>query len=252
MLTVAEEVWASARMSRLFLVRHGQASFLTEDYDRLSDLGEKQSHLLGEWFAKHNISFDHAFTGPRKRQRDTGAIARKALLAAGLDHPECEEIDDLDECHTDMHFDRFLPELKEQFPHLVALEEAFVNAEDHSRKRKTFQHLFDGIMRLYIHEKFTIDGLETWSDFMNRVARAMHYMTADKPNGVNVIAYTSGGTIAAANHHVIKTAPDPTLEFMWQGRNAGVTEYMFSGTRMSLVAFNGIPHLDDASLWTHR
>ena len=239
-------------MSRLFLVRHGQASFLTDDYDRLSDLGREQSKLLGEWFVRHGMSFDYAFTGPRKRQRDTGEIAGEVMRAAGLNHPECEKIDALDECQTDMHFESYLPDLKKQFTHLADLEQKFLEAQDNGRKRKSFQHLYDAIMRLYIHEKFTCDGLETWADFMKRVAQAMKHMTEEKPNGVNVIAYTSGGTIAAANHYVLKTDPDITLEFMWQGRNAGVTEYMFSGDRMSLVSFNGIPHLHEASLWTHR
>ena len=34
-------------MGVLYLIRHGQASFGTDDYDRLSDLGHEQSRLAG-------------------------------------------------------------------------------------------------------------------------------------------------------------------------------------------------------------
>lgn len=239
-------------MSRLFLVRHGQASFLTDDYDRLSETGREQSRLLGEWFAAQGISFDYAYTGPRVRQRDTGDIVRETLASKGLAHPECEEIPALDECQTDMHIDRYVPTLRDEYEHLVELEQAFLAAEDFGAKRKTFQHLYDAVMRLYIHEKFRLDGLETWGEFLARVAEAMRYMIENAASGTNVVAYTSGGTIAAANHFVIETPPDPTLEFMWQGRNTGITEYMFSRGRISLVSFNSVPHLQDRALWTHR
>jgi broad specificity phosphatase PhoE len=38
-------------MGNLYLVRHGQASFGAADYDQLSELGQRQSVRLGEYFA---------------------------------------------------------------------------------------------------------------------------------------------------------------------------------------------------------
>ena len=35
----------------MLLVRHGQASWFEENYDRLSSVGEAQSRLLGELWA---------------------------------------------------------------------------------------------------------------------------------------------------------------------------------------------------------
>lgn len=48
-------------MAELYLVRHGQASFGTENYDRLSALGEQQGVWLGEYFARQDIVFDRVF-----------------------------------------------------------------------------------------------------------------------------------------------------------------------------------------------
>ena len=61
-------------MGKLTIVRHGQAAFMTEDYDRLSPLGEEQSLALGRYWARHGVKFTHAFTGPRKRHREIIAL----------------------------------------------------------------------------------------------------------------------------------------------------------------------------------
>ena len=58
-------------MAEIYLVRHGQASFNSDNYDRLSDLGRQQSELLGHYFADRNISFDQIFTGTQLRHSQT-------------------------------------------------------------------------------------------------------------------------------------------------------------------------------------
>jgi len=60
-------------MGRLLLIRYAQASFLSQNYDKLSDLGEKQALLLGKYWARRNIAFDRAFSGPGARYKDTAA-----------------------------------------------------------------------------------------------------------------------------------------------------------------------------------
>ena len=77
-------------MALLFLVRHGQASFGSSDYDRLSDLGRQQSRWLGEYFAGRGVHFKRVVAGSLKRQQDTasevlagmgdGAIALRSSL----------------------------------------------------------------------------------------------------------------------------------------------------------------------------
>ena len=57
-------------MANLFLVRHGQASFGADDYDRLSPTGHEQSRLLGEYLAwflwRRTFSEDRAATTARQ------------------------------------------------------------------------------------------------------------------------------------------------------------------------------------------
>ena len=58
-------------MSVLYLVRHGQASFGTDDYDRLSDLGKEQSRITGRFLAAQGIEPDRIVHGEMLRQRQT-------------------------------------------------------------------------------------------------------------------------------------------------------------------------------------
>jgi len=58
-------------MGTLYLVRHGQASFGADDYDQLSELGERQSVRLGEYFAERAIHFDGLIAGTLRRHKQT-------------------------------------------------------------------------------------------------------------------------------------------------------------------------------------
>src|SRR4051812_36197963 len=100
-------------MSRLFLVRHGQASFLERNYDKLSSKGEAQSRMLGEYWAGLKLRFDRVYSGPRVRQRETARLAAEACKAAGLDWPEPVVLRQFDEFQAETVMERCLPELVE-------------------------------------------------------------------------------------------------------------------------------------------
>ena len=72
-------------MGVVLLVRHGQASLGTADYDVLSDLGREQARLAGRRVAGTNLRVDRVVTGRLKRQLDT---ASELLGAAGTDVPQ--------------------------------------------------------------------------------------------------------------------------------------------------------------------
>ena len=58
-------------MGVLYLVRHGQASFGTDDYDRLSDLGKQQARITGAHLASQGITPTRIIHGGLLRQRQT-------------------------------------------------------------------------------------------------------------------------------------------------------------------------------------
>ena len=73
-------------MSRIYLVRHGQAG--TRDaYDSLSERGREQSRFLGQYLAAQNISFAAAYTGAMLRQQQTAEELSRGYAQAGGPFP---------------------------------------------------------------------------------------------------------------------------------------------------------------------
>ena len=70
-------------MSQILLVRHGQASWGAADYDVLSELGERQSFVLGEALAVRGVRPDLLVRGSMRRHRQT---TEQALAGAGWPH----------------------------------------------------------------------------------------------------------------------------------------------------------------------
>ena len=58
-------------MGVVLLVRHGQASFGTDDYDVLSETGWEQARLLGAWLAGRGVTPDVVVRGGMRRHRET-------------------------------------------------------------------------------------------------------------------------------------------------------------------------------------
>ena len=67
-------------MIEIWFIRHGQASFGADDYDRLSPTGIRQSELLGEYLAAAGGRFDRVWSGTMKRQKDTAVYALGGTL----------------------------------------------------------------------------------------------------------------------------------------------------------------------------
>ncbi|MGF6415017.1 histidine phosphatase family protein [Paraburkholderia sp. 32] len=66
-------------MAELHLIRHGQASFGAENYDRLSDIGTRQARWLGEYFADSKLCFDRVVIGTMRRHRQTADAILEGL-----------------------------------------------------------------------------------------------------------------------------------------------------------------------------
>ena len=59
-------------MASLYLIRHGQASFGSANYDQLSPLGQRQADVSGQFFADVGLHFAEAASGDLSRQREAG------------------------------------------------------------------------------------------------------------------------------------------------------------------------------------
>src|SRR5689334_23039833 len=123
-------------MGTLIIVRHGQASFHEEDYDKLSPLGEEQARRLGKYWAEHGVAIDRAFSGPLLRQRHSAQLAREEYEKAGGSFPEIVIDDALAEMPAERLAKRFMPQLCADDAECLALVQEYMASEDKKEKER--------------------------------------------------------------------------------------------------------------------
>ncbi len=102
-------------MSIVYLVRHGQAG-TRDSYDSLSELGLRQSRLLGEYFLSQGIEFAAAYSGAMLRQQQTAAEVSTAYTEAGVPFPGIIIDDDWNEFDLAQVYRQIGPLLCEEDP----------------------------------------------------------------------------------------------------------------------------------------
>jgi broad specificity phosphatase PhoE len=239
-------------MALLTLVRHGQASYLADNYDKLSPLGERQAHRLGEYWVRTDVTFDQVYYGPAERQIRTGEFVAAAFRAAGVAWPEPVPLPEAEE-YTGIEVMRtFLPSLMETHEDIRELEAQFRAAGDHGAASRIYDRLFQRITRMWVAGELDSPEVESWQKFCDRVAAGINKIRATAASNNRIALFTSGGVIAATGRAALDLTPEKTLELSWSSRNASFSEFLFSGERFSFSSFNNVPHLEDPALITYR
>ena len=239
-------------MSRLFLIRHGQASFLEENYDKLSVLGERQARLLGEYWAQQRVAVDHVYSGPRTRQMETAAIVAGICRKAGLPWPEVQVMEEFDEYDGEWVMESSLEGLAEKNPEIRKMQQVFLSAASVAEKHKSFQRLFEVVIGKWVAGEVQVKDVESWPEFTARVQRGLSLIANGSGGGRNVAVFSSGGPIGVTMQRALGLSPEHTLKVAWMARNCSYSEFLFSGDRFTLSSFNALPHLSDSSLLTYR
>jgi broad specificity phosphatase PhoE len=235
-------------MGRLFLIRHGQACFLEGNYDRLSERGGQQARLLGAYWAQRKVLFDRVCTGPCLRQKDTARFMSDAYRKAGLEFPEPLVLPEFDEYQGETVLERSLPGLLEIDTTVRDLHTAFQSSTGASGRRVTFQKLFEIVIRKWVEGAVFLPSVETWSKFCSRVNLGLAKFLDAGGRGERVAIVTSNSPIAVAMQRALNLSPQHTLQVSWMSRNSSWSEFLYSGDRFTLSAFNTHPHLNDSAM----
>jgi broad specificity phosphatase PhoE len=239
-------------MSTLALVRHGQASFFAENYDQLYPLGEQQTRLLGDYWVRRGMRFDEVYTGPRVRQIETAALAGEAFAKAGLDWPEPQFVNELDEHQVDRLIKAAMSEIVAESPNVAGLHADYRAAQTPADKHRTFQLKFEQVVMLWVAGKVNAPGIETWQEFSRRVRDGMKRMLQGNGRGRSIAAFSSVGAITVCLQVALDCGDRTALDLGWRLRNCSITEFVFTKDRLTLEGFNAFPHLEEPALWTYR
>lgn len=216
-------------MGTLYLVRHGQASFGADDYDQLSELGQKQSVQLGRHWAERGLRFDAVISGTLRRHQQTwegiaegAGLKLQALAWPGLNEYDSEAV------------------IRAIHPH--PLERARSAEEAPELYRHHFRLLRDGLTQ-WMAGTVSPRGMPSYTEFVNGITGALDHVRASH-HGQNVLLVSSGGPISTAVGRVLGLSPEATIELNLRIRNSAVTEFQFNPKRHTLLTYNTLPHLN--------
>jgi broad specificity phosphatase PhoE len=219
-------------MGNLYLVRHGQASFGADNYDKLSELGHRQCVRLGEYFGHKGLRFDAALVGTLQRQVESLAGIAKGMQwqAEPLSWPGLNEYDSK-AVVTAVHPE---PLPKPTTPEMV---------------RHHFRLLREGLAQ-WMAGNAQPEGMPSYADWLAGITGALDHVRQNL-HGKNVLVVSSGGPISTAVGQVLGMSAEATIELNLRIRNSSVTELAFTPKRHMLVTYNTLPHLDhpDQASW---
>jgi broad specificity phosphatase PhoE len=207
----------------LLLVRHGQASWATEDYDRLSDLGDRQSALLGAALAARGVEPDLLLSGSMRRHRQT---ADAAVVGAGWGGEVLE----------DAGWD--------EFDHLGTLDGTVLfehlDGEPHAERVRRF----NGSIDRWASGEHDTDYRESFPAFRARVEEAAERTLQRLGPSETAVVFTSGGPVSWLSASLVDGGLPAWRRLSRVVVNASVTKVLTGRGGTSLVSFNDHSHLE--------
>jgi broad specificity phosphatase PhoE len=221
-------------MSTLYLVRHGQASFGTDNYDQLSATGREQVQVLGGYFASLGERIDTIYSGALMRQRETAEILAAAL---GPQRPPIRIDPAFDEYDSEV----ILREFAASLPPAQLAEAGWPGLRT---DRRRFQFFLERAARAWVDASIEAAEMVPWKGFHGRIIASVETIMREEGRSKTLVLSTSGGVIGTIVAHVLGLANHIGIELNWAVHNASITRLIYNADKVSLSMFNGLPHLD--------
>jgi broad specificity phosphatase PhoE len=236
-------------MSTIYMVRHGQASFGKENYDRLSPMGSKQSRLLADFFLRTGLTFDALYSGAIDRQRQTVREIISLYDESGQGMPEPKVMTEFDEYDSKAI-------VTAEIDGLIAEDQTIARDLNHMyTDKKAFQRVFEKVMLRWVTGLYDKPGVETWAEVQRRVRAGFARVMEENGRNKLILVIASGGTISAAVQFALGISNVETIQLSWQIVNTSVTRFMYNNQRITLQSFNAFSHLElskQSDLITYR
>jgi broad specificity phosphatase PhoE len=239
-------------MGRLLLIRHAQASFLDQNYDKLSAIGEAQALRLGQYWVRQKMVFDRVCWGPCGRQKDTARIVADVYRDAALPFPEPLMMQEFDEYQANAVLEQGLPRLLENNNEVRELHRAFQDSSSPAQRLANFEKMFEMLITKWVAGEVVLPAVGSWPEFCARVDRGLSQCMSANGRGQQLAIFCSAGVIGVAMRRAFHLSSQDTLRATWMVRNCSYSEFLFSRDRFTLSTFNAFPHLEDVSLLTYR
>jgi broad specificity phosphatase PhoE len=222
-------------VSTLYLIRHGQASFGSEDYDNLSPDGREQVAHLATHLRDLGTLPDAVWSGSLRRQVDT---ARILAAGTGLD-PQ-----------VDLAFDEYRAEplIQAWLAREGGAGTASWQRTPQGAPARDYQRMLEAAGLAWIRGELDDAAHERWPTFRARVGQGLEALMRSAGRGRRIAVCTSAGVIGAAVGHVLGLDDRQALSLSWSVHNASLTVVLYDARRASVSSFNALPHLERPGL----
>ncbi|CAM9147183.1 histidine phosphatase family protein [Acinetobacter pseudolwoffii] len=216
-------------MTTIYLIRHGQASFGAESYDKLSPNGELQAKLLGRYFDEILKEAPYVVAGSMQRHQQT------AQLALAECFPESEPV--TDSAWNEFNHQQVFAQYEPRFNQPELLKE---DVSQHTNPRAYLSKIFEGAIERWTGGDYHHEYEESWPDFKQRVETALQHLCDDlaekKPR--YAVVFTSGGVISVAAGKILGLSPNKTFALNWAITNTSMTTLRLVGNQPQLLSLN--------------
>lgn len=216
-------------MTTIYLVRHGQASFGAESYDKLSPNGELQAQVLGRYFKEILKEAPYVVAGSMQRHQQT------AQFALTESFPESNIVTNpaWNEFNHQQVFAQYEPRFNQ--PQLLKQD-----VEKEVNPRAYLSKIFEGAIGRWTGGDFHHEYDESWPDFKDRVETALQNLCNDlaKTKPRYAVVFTSGGVISVAAGKMLRLSADKTFALNWAISNCSFTTFRLVGNEPQLLSLN--------------
>jgi len=223
-------------MTKIYFVRHGQASFAEDNYDKLSTIGIAQASLLNEYLANKHINPDVIITGSMLRHQETAEHSLKHL-AYGEQTQELLTVEDAR--WNEYDHQNILGVYNEA---LSTPKKTREYLSKHPQPMAAFQQHFIAAIEQWMQSTNNTKSVnnkeiqysESWEQFTSRILSALNELTQTYPDKT-VIVYSSGGPISLIASQLLGLPLNQFIHINWSLVNAGITKVITRGKNNNLT-----------------
>jgi broad specificity phosphatase PhoE len=222
-------------MSRIYLVRHGQAAFGPDGIGGLTPVGRRQCEALASHWQAIGRRADFVFCGALARQHESAEAFARSLAARGDSAPAI----------------RVMPGI-EEYDHL-ALIAAHARASGEMPDAHGLRGRLVPALQAWVERG--LPGVETFAGFRARCRAALDTVIEATGRGRQAVLFASGGSLAAAMQPYLGIGDLDLIRLKLTFYNTGVSCLLSDGARVTIESLNAIGHLEQPALLpliTHR
>jgi broad specificity phosphatase PhoE len=215
-------------MSRIYLVRHGQAAFGPDGIGGLTPVGRRQCEALASHWRAIGRSTDLVFCGALARQRESAEAFAMSFAAPG--EPDVKV--------------RVIPGI-EEYDHL-ALVAAHARASGESADAEGLAGRLVPALQAWVAGG--LPGVESFSAFRARCQAALEAVIEATGRARRAVLFGSGGSLAAAMQPFLGVGDLDLVRLKLTFYNTGVSCLLSDGSRVTIESLNAIGHLEQPAL----